>query len=119
MSPDRDRPPPAIPDPTRTDDERTRSRAEGDPPRATRQRRIGDENAPTAPRRESPRPRRKRPESAGRRVVIRGIRHDPPDPHTLAKVIASIAETLVGDKHDRAPSVSQESGHRPESSRRD
>jgi hypothetical protein len=51
--------------------------------------------------------KRKQSQSDTRRVVIRGIRHDPPDLHKLAKVIVSLAETPDNENFERGSSVPQ------------
>jgi hypothetical protein len=59
----------------------------------------------------SPRKRsqRKPPRSGGKRLVVRGVRHDPPDLHKLAKVIASLGETLADENHEHGSSTPQKS----------
>jgi hypothetical protein len=63
-----------------------------------------------------PRKRNKRnpPHPDSRRLVVRGIRHDPPDLHKLAKVIVSLAETLADENHEHGCSAPRESRKLPE-----
>jgi hypothetical protein len=63
-----------------------------------------------------PRKRNKRnpPYPDSRRLVVRGIRHDPPDLHKLAKVIVSLAETLADENHEHGCSTARESQKLPE-----
>jgi hypothetical protein len=50
---------------------------------------------------------RKQLQSDTRRVVVRGVRHDPPNLHKLAKLIVSLAETLGDENHEYGSSTPQ------------
>lgn len=62
-----------------------------------------------------PRKRNKRnpPRPDDQRLVVRGIRHDPPDLYKLAKVIVSLAVTLADENHGHGSSLPRESQQLP------
>jgi hypothetical protein len=76
---------------------------------------CGDGSAPVEPERhesagnvpsEQPRPR-VGAGGAGRNLVVRGVRRDPPNVRKLARVVASLAATMLAEESGQQPLASE------------